>query len=58
MIQRVNGWPVGFGLREMTTAQRDALVAADAALVRMIFNTDAGKVQVWNGTTWKTIAFE
>lgn len=56
-ILEVSGTTGGFLPPRLTTAQRDAIVvgAQDAGL--LIWNTDNGRIEVYDGATWRGLAF-
>lgn len=39
----------------LTTAERDAIAAADLQQGSLIYNTTVGKLQVYIGVAWQTI---
>ena len=43
-------------LRRLTTAQRDALGAAQKPVGVAIYNTTLGRIQMWNGSAWVNVS--
>lgn len=44
------------GIESLTTAQRDALAAAQRPTGRVIYNTTSARFEYWNGTAWAALA--